>query len=153
MGKALEIPSVHRLKAALESVWEKTHAVCSAIEEILYFREEVILSAYGIAMESLAVLPPSFSKQMSLKYLSSQSLYFPSSFSGLFQTYKAHLFLWRLVWALQCPAASSLSNTYGLSTKEAIHTPDFHLVSTWPSCAFKGNLCLWLLVFSPIILV
>lgn len=137
----------------LELVWEKAHAVCSAIEGILLFREEAILSAYGIAIESLAVLPPSFSKQMSLKYLSSQSSYFPSHFSGLFQTSKAYGFLWRLTWALQCPATASLSNTYGSSTKEAMHRPDFHLDSTWLSGAGKGNLCLWLLVFSHIILV
>lgn len=132
MGIALEVPSSsppENCQVPLESVWEKTHAVCSAIEEILYFREEVILSAYGIAMESLAVLSPSFSKQMSLKYLSSQSLYFPSRFSGLFQIYKAYLFLWRL--AEHCSATTSLSNTHGLRTKEAIHRPDFHLDSTW----------------------
>lgn len=101
----------------LELVWEKTHELCSAVEGILLFREEAILSAYGIAMESLAVLPPSFSKQMSWKYLSSQSFYFLSHFSGLFQTYKAYLFLWRLSWTLQCPATASLSNIYGSSTK------------------------------------
>lgn len=69
----------------LQLVWQNAHATSFATEGILLFGEEEILSAYGIVKESLVVLPHS-SKQISLKYLPSQSLYFLHIFLGTCKT-------------------------------------------------------------------